>query len=74
MSKIPMFAIRTAEGGEDLGEVRSSNPALLRAFGAAYMRDPKAKGEVALFGPNGQLVATYDIWQDRWEDAEAKAG
>lgn len=74
MSRASMFAIRAAEGGEDLGEVQSSNPTLLRAFGAAYMRDPKAKGEVALFGPDGQLVATYDIWQDQWEDAEAKAG
>jgi len=39
----------------------------LRMFGAAYMRDPRSIGSLALIDPKGQIVATFDIWTDDWK-------
>jgi hypothetical protein len=36
-------------------------------FGAAYTRDPRAIGSLALLDPKGQIVATFDIWTDGWK-------
>ncbi len=66
-----MFSISANDQGRDLGTVYSTSSDTLRDFGAAYMRDPKTRGEVTLKDSDGRAIASFDIWQDRWlETAE----
>jgi hypothetical protein len=70
MSDRPLYVLRAANGSECIGVVSSTDEGLLRTFGAAYMRDRSTTGEVALYGPNGQEISGFDVWQDRWKDAD----
>jgi hypothetical protein len=63
-----MFSISAEDQGRDLGTVYSTNSDTLRDFGAAYMRDPKTRGEVTLKDPDGRAIASFDIWQDKWAE------
>lgn len=73
MSDATMFSIRAAEGHPNIGEVFSSDEAVLRSFGAAYMRDQTTTGHVALYAPDGTHITAFDPFQDKWEDADATA-
>ncbi|ATG37974.1 MAG: hypothetical protein HEP70_20090 [Rhodobiaceae bacterium] len=68
MNKSAMFSISAEDQGDNLGTVYSSSSETLRAFGAAYMRDPKTRGEVTLKDPSGRPIASFDVWQDKWSE------
>ena len=44
---------------------------MLRAFGSAYMNDPKTIGSLTLFRSTGDVIATYDVWTNEWKEAGA---
>lgn len=67
MSDGGLFAIHGEDAVHHLGVIYSTSEATLRMFGAAYMRDPRAIGSLALLDPKGQIVATFDIWTDAWK-------
>ncbi|MCA0948463.1 hypothetical protein LCM08_26330 [Salipiger pacificus] len=68
MSKAAMFSISAEDQGRDLGTVYSTSSDTLRDFGAAYMRDPKTRGEVTLKDPEGRAISSFDVWQDKWAE------
>ena len=68
MSKTPLFSLSAEEDGRSLGTVYSTSSKTLRVFGAAYMRDPKTRGEITLKNPEGRAVASFDVWQDKWSE------
>lgn len=72
MSEAQMFSLAADDQGQNLGTVYSTSPDTLREFGAAYMRDPRTRGNITLRSPEGRAIATYDAWMEQWfETAEA---
>ena len=53
--------------------VYSTSEATLRTFGASFTRDPKTIGSLTLCGPQGQLLATFDVWTGAWKDVTRDA-
>lgn len=69
MSDGGLFAVHGEDTVHHLGVIYSTSEVTLRMFGAAYMRDPGTNGSLALRDPNGQIVATFDVWTDDWTGA-----
>ena len=68
MSSLCMYSLSADDEGMNLGTIFSGSSDVLRAFGAAYMRDPQTRGAVVLRDPEGSVLATFDIWMSRWEE------
>ena len=68
MNTRDLFSMCSEDDSLDLGVLYSASDATLRLFGAAYMRDPDAKGTLKILDPKGEIVATYDYWQEKWID------
>lgn len=66
-----MLRLKAEDAVHDLGTVYSDDEATLRAFGSAYMNDPKTIGSLALYRANGDVIATYDVWTNEWKEAGA---
>ena len=73
MNTRDLFSMCSEDDALDLGVLYSATDAPLRLFGAAYMKDPKAKGSLKILTPDGAVLATYDYWQGTWvETADAQ--
>lgn len=70
MSKLKMFRLKISDGEVKIGTVYSVNEPMLRALGAAYIRNQSTKGMVTLYRANHEKIAAFNIWTDRWDDAD----
>ena len=66
-----MLRLKAEDAVHNLGSVYSDDEATLRAFGSAYMNDPKTIGSLTLYRSTGDVIATYDVWTNEWKDADA---
>jgi hypothetical protein len=66
-----MLRLKAEGAAYNLGTAYSDDEATLRAFGSAYMNDPKTIGSLTLYRSTGDVIATYDVWTNGWKDADA---
>jgi hypothetical protein len=66
-----MLRLKAEDAVHNLGAVYSYDEATLRAFGSAYMNDPKTLELLTLYRSTGDVIATYDVWTNEWKEAGA---
>lgn len=71
MSKPKAFQLQISDGNAPIGTVIADSDVLLRALGAANTRDQTTKGTTTLCDTNGDEIASFDVWTNQWDDADA---
>jgi hypothetical protein len=66
-----MLRLKAEDAAYNLGTAYSDDEATLRAFGSAYMNDPKTIELLTLCRLTGDVIATNDVWTNEWKDANA---
>jgi len=65
-----LYSMQSDDEDLDLGIVYAPSQETLKLFGASNMHDSETSGPLKILSPKGVTLATFDIWQNKWVEAD----